>query len=100
MEQNPRVKLITATHFNLPMDELKKFYIYFALSQYKFLRTPEYNEKVLLRVLNSEIKKLLIGAQELSTVMPNNQALSKILAFFNTHSEQLSLLKGEYTKSE
>ena len=100
MEQNPRVKLITATHFNLPMDELKKFYIYFALSQYRFLRTPEYNEKVLLRVLNSEINKLMTGAEELMKLMPNNQALNKIYTFFNNHNAQLSLLKGEYTKSE
>ncbi|MFR9562469.1 MAG: hypothetical protein SNG10_07865 [Rikenellaceae bacterium] len=54
MEQTNRIKLTTTTTFDLERDEIKQLYIYLSLFMYRYLRTPNYNERLL-----SSVKQLL-----------------------------------------
>ena len=100
MEQNQRVQFKEVVCLELPREELKNLYVYLALFQYKFLRESEYDEKVLLRLLNEDMKKLLIDAQMLVEQIPNNHALHKIVTFFELHHKQLKTFAEKPSKKK
>ena len=83
------IKLETSTAYHLPLEELKKMYTLMALAKYNYLRHPNYNEDRLLKLFQSDIKKLLAETQTLMEEMPNNHNLHKILSFFDNHCKNL-----------
>ena len=89
MEHQHEIKLETAVAYHLPLEELEKMYTLMALAKYNYLRRPNYNEDTLLKLFQSDIKKLLAETQTLMEQMPNNHSLHKILSFFDNHCKNL-----------
>lgn len=77
------------TKFHLPKDEQRRLYLYLALAQYGYLRKPNYDEKKLLKLLNSDVRKMLLEVQQLTQEQPNNHNLNKIRQFFDNHHKHL-----------
>ena len=95
MEQQQKITLETAVAYHLPLEELKKMYILMALSKYNYMRKPNYNEDALLKLLQSDIKKLLTEAQSLMEQIPNNHGLHKILGFFENQHKFLKMVEAQ-----
>lgn len=64
-------------------------YIYLALFQYRYLRVPDYKERVLIEHLAADFKKFCVHSQALSEKDPNNLMLNKIRTFFEIHYKKL-----------
>ncbi len=100
MEQNHRVKLTTSNSFVLEQEEIKRLYTYLSLFQYRYLRTPDYCEQVLIQHLEKDFKKYYVEMQKQAERDPNNLVLSKIRAFFDNHNKHLKRLVEEYCSED
>lgn len=96
MEQRHRVKLSTTSTFDLERDEIKRLYVYLSLFQYRSLRIPDYNERLLIETLEKDFKKFYIEIQRQSEKEPNNLMLHKIRMFFDVHYNKLKKIGDEY----
>ncbi len=92
MEQRHKIRLTTSNTFNLESDEIERLYIYLALFQYRYLRVPDYNEKLLIDHLQKDFKKFYIELQTQCESQPNNLTLNRIRTFFDLHHKHLKEL--------
>ncbi|MFI3239805.1 MAG: hypothetical protein R3Y22_04375 [Bacteroidales bacterium] len=75
--------------FNLTDDELRRFYITFALVHYTHLRHPDYNQEGALSQLSEDFKRFTTMAGKLLEQDPNNLMLYKFRRFFERHHKLL-----------
>ncbi len=90
MEQ--RIKLTSTTTFILEREEKRRLYTSLALSQYRYLRYPSYNEQQLLESLEKKFKRFYTQIQQQAESDPNNLILHQIRCFFDMHYCQLKEL--------
>ncbi|MFI3321572.1 MAG: hypothetical protein R3Y50_03520 [Rikenellaceae bacterium] len=100
MEQKQKIKLTTTTSFVLENDEIRNLYIYLSLSQYRHLRIPQYNERLLIETLQKDFKKFYAELQAKSEEDPNNLILHKIRSFFDMHYKRLKMITDEYSEKD
>ncbi len=100
MEQRHKIRLITSSTFDLEREEIKRLYTYLSLFMYRYLRTPDYNERQLIEQLTKDFKnyhKEMLAQCERD---PNNLTLNKIKVFFDIHYKKLKELTDEYKTSD
>lgn len=85
-----RIKIETATTFQLPNEELLKLYKLMALSHYSYLRKPNYNEASLLKQLKIDLAKFITETNALLAKEPNNHTLHRINHLLTHHITQLN----------
>lgn len=100
MEQRKKVRLTTSDKFDLERDEIKRLYIYLSLSQYSYLRVPNYRERLLLAQLTKDLKKFSVEMQQQTEREPNNLTLNRIRVFFDVHYRKLKQLTDEYRQRD
>ncbi|MFR9597402.1 MAG: hypothetical protein SNH79_07500 [Rikenellaceae bacterium] len=100
MEQRHKVRLTTSSTFDLERDEIKRLYTYLSLFQYRWLRVPDYRERVLIEALEKDFKKFYIEMQSQTERDPNNLTLNKIRAYFDIHHKKLKELTDEYKEKD
>ncbi|MFI3292052.1 MAG: hypothetical protein SNG27_02075 [Rikenellaceae bacterium] len=100
MEHKERIRLTTTSSFDLERDEIKHLYTYLSLFQYRWLRIPDYRERVLIETLQKDFKKFYVEMQTQTERDPNNLTLNRIRAFFDIHHKRLKELTNEYKASD
>ena len=100
MEQRHKVRLSTSSTFDLEQSEIKSLYIYLSLFQYRYLRVPDYKERLLIENLQKDFKKYYIELQKQTERDPNNLTLNRMRAFFDNHHKKLKELTDEYKQIE
>lgn len=96
MEQRHKVKLSTTSTFDLEQTEIKRLYIYLSLFQYRSLRIPDYNERLLIETLEKDFKKFYIEMQKQTEKDPNNLILNRVRTFFDFHYNKLKIIGDQY----
>ncbi len=100
MEQRERIKLTTFNTFDMERDEIKRLYTYLSLFQYRWLRVPDYRERILIERLEKDFKGYYVEMQKQTEREPNNLALNRIRAFFDVHHKHLKELTNEYKERD
>ncbi len=100
MEQRHKVRLTTSNTFDLEREEMKRLYIYLSLFQYRYLRIPDYRERLLFESLEKDFRKFYIEMQTQTERDPNNLTLNRIRAFFDNHYKHIKEIRNEYKTSE
>jgi len=96
METHDKIELTTSTIFDLSKAESKRLYTALALFQYQFERTPNYNEKAIIRRLHNDFQKFNQELIKISAKDPNNLVVSKIHNFFERHYSYIKHVVKEY----
>ena len=91
MEQ--RIKLTSATHFNLEKEEQIQMYTAMALTQYKFYRDPNYNRWQIIHRLKNDFSRFNVELNRIKREDPNNLVLNQIQEFFRLHYTALKAME-------
>ena len=100
MEQRHKVRLSTSSTFDLEQTEIKRLYIYLSLFQYRYLRIPDYKERVLIETLLKDFKKYHAELQKQTEQDPNNLIINKMRTFFELHYIKLKNFVEEYKQMD
>ena len=100
MEQRHKVRLSTSSTFDLEQTEIKRLYIYLSLFKYRYLRIPDYKERVLIETLHKDFKKYHAELQKYAEQDPNNLTLNKMRTFFELHYIKLKKFTEEYKQMD
>lgn len=91
-----KIPMSTVTKFELTIEEQKRFYIAMALIQYDFFRSPDYNEKKLLKVIASDLRLYLSHTIKELGENNNDRTLYRKKLFIENHYKQVkNILKRE-----
>ncbi len=95
MEHSHQVKFTTTSSFELEPSEVKQLYIYLALFQYRYLRKPNYNERLLIEHLEKDIRMYLVEMQKQCEREPNNLALNRTRTFLDVNYRAIKRVAEE-----
>ena len=96
MEQKIELK---STH-NLNDDDLKRMYLCMSMLQTEALRTPNYNEHVVLAQLLFNLVYMVSELDEQLEKEPNNETIKSMIEFFQLHIGNLKRIIPTVTEKE
>ncbi|MFR9620481.1 MAG: hypothetical protein SNH63_05855 [Rikenellaceae bacterium] len=90
-----KVQMKPVVVYDIENSDLLEIYAHFALTQYQWLRKPDYNKRLATEILLKDMRRYLLEMQIQVQRDPNNKNLNNIQLFFDRHYNRLKNLLEE-----